>query len=279
MKWENLRRSSNVHDRRGGGGRAIGGIGGIIVLLLALYLGIDPNTLLQTTQVLDRPAAEHTTTPGNDPQYDFVAHILGSTEDVWTQLYATQLSTTKQQRYTPPQLIVFADYTATACGSGESAMGPFYCPADNSVYIDFSFYRDLQTRFAAPGDFAQAYVIAHEVGHHVQNLMGTSAKVHRARRTLSEADYNALSVKLELQADCYAGLWAHHADAAQPLLEQGDIDEALTAAAAIGDDRLQKQTQGYVVPESFTHGTSAQRQQWFKTGLDSGALAACDTFD
>lgn len=280
MKWEKFRRSSNVEDRRGvrGGGKGLlgGGIGGIVILLVAWYFGLDPQMLMQGAQMLDSggSAQGEALQPGQDPQSELVAHVLGDTEDVWNALFAQQGG-----QYRAPRLILFSDATPTACGMGQSAMGPFYCPPDEQVYIDLNFFRDLHQRFGAPGDFAQAYVVAHEVGHHVQNLMGLSGQVHQARQRLSEAEGNALSVKLELQADCFAGLWAHHAETRFQFLEAGDVEEALTAAAAIGDDRLQQQSGGRVVPESFTHGSSAQRVQWFQTGFRHGQVAACDTFN
>jgi uncharacterized protein len=282
MKWERFRRSSNVEDRRGmsGGGKGLigGGIGGIVLLLIAMYFGVDPQLLMQGAQVLDNSGSAGQQGPalqqGQDPQADLVAAVLGDTEDVWTVLFQQEGG-----HYRAPRLVLFSDATPTACGTGQSAMGPFYCPPDEQVYIDLSFFRDLHQRFGAPGDLAQAYVVAHEVGHHVQNLMGLSDKVHQARQRLSEADGNELSVKLELQADCFAGLWAHHAESRVQFLETGDVEEALTAAAAIGDDRLQRQAGGQVVPESFTHGSSDQRVHWFRTGLSRGQLAACNTFD
>jgi len=279
MKWEKFRRSSNVEDRRGvraGKGLLGGGLGGIVILLIAWYFGLDPQMLMQGAQLLDSGGNQQgeVLQPGQDPQADMVAHVLGDTEEVWTALFSQQGG-----QYRAPRLILFHDATATACGMGQSAMGPFYCPPDEQVYIDLSFFRDLHQRFGAPGDFAQAYVIAHEVGHHVQNLLGLSGQVHEARQRLSEAEGNALSVQLELQADCFAGLWAHHAENRFQFLEAGDVEEALTAAAAIGDDRLQQQSNGRVVPEAFTHGSSAQRVQWFETGLRHGHIAACDTFN
>jgi hypothetical protein len=204
----------------------------------------------------------------------FVAAILGSTEDVWGALFQASGETYRQ-----PTLVLFSGATQSGCGMGQSAMGPFYCPSDEKVYIDLSFYEDLRSRFQAPGDFAQAYVIAHEVGHHVQKLLGVSDRVHQLAQRSSEAEANALSVRMELQADCYAGLWASRAEQARPMLEAGDVEEALTAASAIGDDRLQRQSQGTVVPESFTHGTSAQRVRWFRQGLRTGSVKSCDTFD
>lgn len=280
MRFGNGRQSSNVEDRRGsGGGMHVGkgkiGIGTIVLALVAMYFGVDPSVVLNSGvggggMVSTEPARE---IPANDEQAKFISMVLADTEETWHAIF--------QQgggRYREPTLVLFTGATRTACGVGQAAMGPFYCPADQKVYIDLSFYDELRSRFRAPGDFAQAYVIAHEVGHHVQNLLGISEKVQSARQRLSEAEGNQLSVRLELQADCFSGVWAHHADRARQVLESGDIEEALTAAAAIGDDRLQKQSQGYAVPDSFTHGSSAQRVRWFKTGLQSGSLKSCDTF-
>ena len=268
------RRSDNVEDRRGmRAGPALGGVGTVVVLLLAWYLGIDPTPLLQqmqTDSVSDQPAAPPDLQ--HDPLVDFVSGVLADTEDTWRAEFAA-----RGGRYVDPKLVLFSDSVSSACGHAEAAMGPFYCPGDQKVYIDLSFYRDLRERFAAPGDFAEAYVIAHEIGHHVQNLLGISEQVQSEQQRLSGAQANQLSVKLELQADCLAGVWANRADSRQ-LLETGDVDEALTAASAIGDDRLQRQAQGRVTPDSFTHGTSAQRTRWFKRGLESGAMDQCDTF-
>ncbi len=286
MRWEEGRRSENVEDRRGMGAPRGGvrlGLGTLAIVLVAGYfLGINPLTLLGALQGaggLDASVPESggeqapPLQPGQDPAADFVAVVLGDTEDTWTEIFAA-----RGAQYEPPRLVLFTDAVRSACGIAQSAMGPFYCPTDRKVYIDLGFYRDLRDRFGAPGDFAQAYVIAHEVGHHVQNLMGTAGKVHAAQQQGSQAQANALSVRLELQADCYAGVWANHADKARGVLEQGDVEEGLNAAAAIGDDRIQKQTQGYVVPEGFTHGSSEQRVRWFKRGLEGGDLRACDTF-
>ena len=275
MRLGNQRPSGNVEDRRGrglvGGGL---GIGGIAIALIAYFLGFDPGAVLNVAEqvapqreTLDAPKG----VPG-DPMGQFVAKILGSTEDVWGRIFQQANS-----RYSPPTLVLYDGQVRSACGMGQSAMGPFYCPGDQKLYIDLAFFRDLQTRFRAPGDFAQAYVIAHEVAHHVQNLTGTSQKMEAARARLSEAEFNRISVRMELQADCYAGVWGHHAGAMDQL-EPGDIAEALGAATAIGDDRLQKQTQGRIVPESFTHGSSEQRTRWFKRGMDSGDPKDCDTF-
>jgi predicted metalloprotease len=286
VRWREGRRSQNVEDRRGarvpGGVRL--GVGGLVgIVLVGWLLGADPLTLLQilgggaqTVQVpeqLPGPGAGGAPAGPPDEQADFVSVILADTEDTWTELFAASGA-----RYEAPRLVLFTDVVRSACGMAQSAVGPFYCPADAQVYIDLGFYRDLRDRFQAPGDFAQAYVIAHEVGHHVQRLLGTAEEVASLRARASEADANALSVRLELQADCFAGVWAHHADRARRLLEEGDVEEGLAAAAAIGDDRIQRETQGTVVPESFTHGSSRQRVEWFRRGLDTGSPADCDTF-
>ena len=280
MRWRGGRRSSNIEDRRGqrSGGRLLGGgIGTIVIILVAVYFGVDPTFLLQGIQSTGGAVSSGTAPSAedlkNDPMADMIAVVMADTEDVWTTIFEQQ-----GRQYREPTLVLFSGATRSACGLGQSAMGPFYCPADQKVYIDLSFYSDLQNRFQAPGDFAQAYVIAHEVGHHVQTLLGISAQVQRKKAQLSEAEANQLSVRQELQADCLAGIWAHHADRTRALLEQGDIEEGLNAASAIGDDRLQKQSRGYVTPESFTHGTSAQRVKWFKRGYASGDVNACDTF-
>ena len=277
MKWKGGRRSRNIEDRRGARAPKLlgGGIGTIVLILVALYFGIDPTPLLQGLQDSGsssgtRPTAEDLR---NDPLADMVSVVVADTEDVWTEIFAEQ-----GMRYKEPVLVMFTGSTRSACGLGQAAMGPFYCPADQKAYIDLSFYDQMRTRFSAPGDFAQAYVIAHEVGHHVQNLLGISGKVHDMKRRVSEADANALSVRLELQADCLAGVWAHRAHRARNIIEAGDIEEALNAASAIGDDTLQRQGGGTVVPESFTHGTSAQRQTWFRIGLETGEPDNCDTF-
>ncbi len=277
MRWKRGRRSTNIEDRRGARAPTMigGGIGTIVIVLVALYFGVDPTPLLQGVQSGGasssgtRPTAEDLE---NDPLADMVAVVVGDTEDVWTEIFAAQ-----GRRYAPPTLVMFTGATRSACGLGQAAMGPFYCPADQKAYIDLSFYDQMRTRFRAPGDFAQAYVIAHEIGHHVQNLLGISGQVHQMKQRLGEAEANALSVRLELQADCLAGVWANRADKARNILEAGDVDEALNAASAIGDDTLQRRSRGHVVPESFTHGTSAQRQHWFRTGLASGDPDSCDT--
>jgi predicted metalloprotease len=290
MKWEGNRESDNVEDRRddsgggGGGGFGLGGgsigIGTIAIALVASwFFGVSPGTVLnllsggggQPAQVQQAPAKHP---PVNDRMAKFVATVLADTEDVWTDLFQASGAT-----YVKPKLVLFSGQTPTSCGTGQTATGPFYCPADQKVYIDLSFYRLMQQRFHVNGEFAQAYVIAHEVGHHVQNLMGISRKVDAARAKASEAQANALSVRLELQADCFAGVWAFHANESRSILENGDVETALNAASAIGDDALQKQARGYVVPDSFTHGTSAQRVRWFKRGIGSGKVSSCNTFE
>lgn len=279
MKWKSGRRSSNIEDRRGSRAPTIlgGGIGTIVLVLVAMYFGVDPTPLLQTMQGSGsasssgtRPTAEDLK---DDPLADMVSVVVADTEDVWTEIFAAQ-----GRRYQAPTLVMFTGTTRSACGMGQAAMGPFYCPADQKAYIDLSFYDQMRTRFKAPGDFAQAYVVAHEIGHHVQNLLGISGQVHQMKQQLGQAEGNALSVRLELQADCLAGVWAIRADRARNILESGDVEEALNAASAIGDDTLQRQSRGTVVPESFTHGTSAQRQLWFRKGLGSGDPDVCDTF-
>ena len=277
MELGNQRASGNVEDRRGMGVAAGGlGVGGIVVAVIAYFLGFDPGTAINVGQQVsnvtqhERPVAKGTP---NDQMGEFVARVLGSTEDAWSKIFAQSGS-----EYRPPTLVLYDGAVRSACGMGQSAMGPFYCPNDEKLYVDLSFYRDLQSRFRAPGDFAQAYVIAHEVGHHVQKLTGSFKRLEQARGRVAQAEYNRLSVRMELQADCYAGVWGYHAGAMKQL-SPGDIEEALNAATAIGDDRLQQQTQGRVVPESFTHGSSAQRVRWFKRGLDSGRPQDCDTFN
>lgn len=283
MRWEGNRQSDNVEDRRsaGGGRPAFGGrsigIGTIVVALVGGWaLGIDPLTILGMlsgggpAQVQQAPAQRP---PADDQMARFVSTVLADTEDVWTGVFRQQGGS-----YQEPHLVLFRGTTPTACGTGQAAMGPFYCPSDRKVYIDLGFYQTLKDRLGAPGDFAQAYVIAHEVGHHVQNLLGISEKVDQQRGRVSQVQYNQLSVRLELQADCFAGVWANHAQQARQILEQGDVEEAMNAAAKIGDDALQRSRGGAVVPDSFTHGTSVQRQHWFNTGLQSGNLKACDTF-
>jgi len=273
------RESSNVEDRRGMGGPIMiggGGIGAVVIALLFYLLRGTPGA--PTQQVPDQSAPEQTSsaTAGNDdPERKFVANVLADTEDVWHDVFKSEVG----RDYQEPKLVLFTDVTQSGCGVAQSAMGPFYCPLDHKVYIDLGFYRDLKSRFGAPGDFAQAYVIAHEVGHHVQTLLGTTDKVEQAMQRAGRTERNQISVMNELQADCYAGVWANRDQKMKNVLEPGDVDEALNAAAAIGDDRLQKETQGRVVPESFTHGTSAQRSHWFKQGFQTGDMRQCNTFD
>ena len=299
MRWQGRRQSSNIEDRRGdagaggfggasprigmrmpggrgGGGLSIGAV--VIVLLVSWFLGVNPLTLLDGLQGGDTGGSsfgtQQTGRTGapSDQAGQFVATVLADTEDTWTGIFADGGG-----RYQPPTLVLFTGQTSSACGFASAAAGPFYCPGDRKVYIDLAFYRELSNRFHAPGDFAQAYVIAHEVGHHVQNLLGILPKVNAAQSQVGKTQANALQVRTELQADCFAGVWAHVADG-KGIVEVGDIDEALNAAAQIGDDTLQKQAQGYVVPDSFTHGTAAQRSRWFKRGYTSGAVDSCDTF-
>lgn len=280
MRLDNERESSNIEDRRGSGGLVASGgkigLGTIALALVAMYFGVDPNLVLNGMGALQPPTQQTQTasTPANDEMTKFVSMVLADTEDTWHDLFAKM-----GKEYEDPKLVLFSGETPTACGAGQAAMGPFYCPADHKVYIDLSFYQELKDRFHAPGEFAEAYVIAHEVGHHVQNLLGISDKVQSMRSHAgSEAASNALSVKMELQADCLAGVWAFHANQARSILEQGDIESAINAATAIGDDKLQKQSQGYVVPESFTHGSSAQRVEWFNRGIQQGDIKQCNTF-
>jgi uncharacterized protein len=275
MDLGNQRASSNVEDRRGmgmvGGGL---GVGGIVIALIAYFLGFDPSAVVNVAEQVgsQRDTREAPKGAPADEMGQFVSKVLGSTEDVWGKIFQRSNS-----QYRAPTLVLFDGQVRSACGMGQSAMGPFYCPGDEKLYLDLAFFRDLQTRFRAPGDFAQAYVIAHEVGHHVQKLTGAFQKMESARGRASQAEFNRLSVRMELQADCYAGVWGHHAGTLNKL-DAGDLAEALNAATAIGDDRLQKQTQGRVVPESFTHGSSEQRVRWFKRGMDSGRPQDCDTF-
>ena len=274
MQLGDQRASSNVEDRRGmgmvGGGL---GVGGVVIALIAYFLGFDPGAVLNVAEQV-APQGETREAPKGAPadaMGQFVAKILGSTENAWSKILQQSGS-----QYRPPTLVLYDGQVRSACGMGQSAMGPFYCPGDEKLYIDLSFFRDLQSRFRAPGDFAQAYVIAHEVGHHVQKLTGAFQQMEAARGRVSETEYRRISVRMELQADCYAGVWGHHAGTLNQL-DSGDIAEALNAATAIGDDRLQQQTQGRVVPESFTHGSSEQRVRWFKRGMDSGRPKDCDT--
>lgn len=300
MRWKTGRRSEHVEDRRGGhpgsrplgAGRRVGiggGLGGLILVIVLLLLGVDPSLLL--TEGGLGPIQETSQAPRGDPfgagqpeirlpsaavadeLADFVSVVLADTEDTWGAIFQAG-----GEEYREPTLVLFSGMTRSACGLGEAAMGPFYCPADHRVYIDLAFYDELRRDFGAPGDFAQAYVIAHEVGHHVQNLLGISEQVAMSRRRASREEANRLSVRLELQADCFAGVWAHRAHKARDIIEAGDVEEALNATSAIGDDRLQRRARGQVTPDSFTHGSSAQRVRWFKRGLATGEPSACDTF-
>lgn len=297
MRWKGRRESGNVEDRRGyrmaggsrpglriplsrgrsarGGGLGLGGI--LIVLALAWFTGIDPLTLLGLnggSSYDSGPAiSSGTTAPANDETSRFVSVVLADTEDTWNTLLAEQ-----GMNYPEPRLVLFSDAVRSACGQASAAVGPFYCGQDQKIYIDLTFYRQLAGQLKAPGDFAQAYVLAHEVGHHLQNVLGILPEYHQARQGMNERDANALSVRVELQADCFAGIWAHHAARQQDFIEDGDIEEALNAASRIGDDTLQKQARGYAVPETFNHGSSAQRVRWFREGFSSGDIRACDTF-
>ena len=298
MKWENNRQSDNIEDRRndpggggmlgGGGGRRRGGrgigLGTIAVAVIAAWIfGINPMTVLgflggagdlMPSQTQSAPANTTPTSRPTDAMGRFVSAVLAGTEDAWSEVFRQGGA-----QYVPPRLVMFRGSTHTPCGQGQAAMGPFYCPADRKVYIDLSFYETMKRQLGAPGDFAQAYVVAHEVGHHVQNLMGLTGKVDGMRGRISEREQNALSVRLELQADCFAGIWAHHNQKSNAILEPGDVEEAMNAAAAIGDDALQRKSQGVVIPDSFTHGSSEQRQRWFYKGLETGSVQACDTFN
>ncbi len=291
MKWEGQRQSENVEDRRDAGGRGGGirlgggrgiGLGTIVIALVAGWIfGINPLTVLGLLggggSPLEAPSAQTAPAqrpPAGDAAATFVSTVLADTEDVWGAVMRGGGASYRQ-----PKLVLFRGAVGTACGTGQSAMGPFYCPGDQKVYIDLGFFDTLRARMGAPGDFAQAYVIAHEVGHHVQNLLGVTGKVDGMRGRVSEPQMNALSVRVELQADCFSGVWAYHSQKGKGWLERGDVEEAMNAAAQIGDDTLQRKSQGTVVPESFTHGTSAQRQTWFRRGLESGSVAQCNTFD
>jgi hypothetical protein len=279
MRWEHGRRSDNIEDRRGvrigRKGLAGGGIGAIILALVAMYFGVDPSVVLNQAGNLAPTQEEQPVTfsPEEEKLKEFMSVVLADTEDVWGTLFKGS-----GQQYVQPTLVLFSGAVQSACGFAEAAMGPFYCPGDQKLYLDMSFFNDLAKRHDAPGDFAQAYVVAHEVGHHVQTLLGVSKQVHAARQRGGEAEGNAMQVKMELQADCFAGVWAHHANQARQILEPGDTEEALAAAAGVGDDRLQKQARGYVVPESFTHGSSEQRMRWFNRGMQDGDPGQCDTF-
>jgi uncharacterized protein len=275
MRWQLGRKSDNVEDRRGSGtsGPMIvsGGIGTLILAVVITLLGGDPRMVFQDSAPAQNSQVSRS--PQEEQLVDFVSVVLADTEDTWKSLFSKMGGT-----YEEPKLVLFSGTVDSACGYAQAAMGPFYCPADRKVYIDLNFYEDLKNRHGAPGDFAQAYVIAHEIGHHVQNLLGISNKVHQMQRQVSKTEGNQLSVMLELQADCFAGIWANHADRQRQILEQGDIEEALNAANSIGDDRLQRQAQGYVVPDSFTHGSSQQRVRWFSQGLKTGEIEQCNTF-
>lgn len=286
MRWEDGRRSDNVEDRRGipvsrkvlvGG---TGGIGILVITLLGLFFGFDPGAIFQGGSSVQAPpvsgprqGGQSAQSPADDKLKEFVSVVLADTEDVWRDVFSKS-----GRRYQPPKLVLFTQMVESACGFAQAAMGPFYCPLDNKVYLDMSFFNEMRTRFGAQGDFAQAYVVAHEVGHHVQTLLGISQKVEERKRRAGSAEANNLSVRIELQADCLAGVWANQGNRSRKILEAGDIEEGLNAASAIGDDRIQKRTQGYVVPDAFTHGSSAQRVRWFRRGLDSGDLGQCNTF-
>lgn len=281
MQWRGRRQSGNVEDQRNGGGGRFGGMptkGGLVVVVIVVVIGLitgkNPLSLLQQIPLDNGPVISQSTSYSANPEEEelsqFVKVVLADTEDVWHQLLTD---------YREPTLVLFSRSVQSGCGTADASTGPFYCSADEKLYIDLSFYEELKNRFGAPGDFAQAYVVAHEVGHHVQHLMGITDKVHAMREQLSEEEYNKLSVKLELQADFLAGVWAHHANKMNNMIEEGDYEEAMNAASAIGDDRLQKQARGYVVPDSFTHGTSEQRQRWFNKGFKTGNLEQGDTFN
>lgn len=279
MEWKGREQSSNVDDRRRSTGKTVGGIGclgTIIMLLLVWMLGGDPLQFLQQVDITPQQTQQqHKPSAAEDELAQFVSVVLKDTEDVWSKIFREKYG----REYVKPTLVMFTGSTQSGCGYASSQTGPFYCPADQKLYIDLSFYQELKNKFRAPGDFAMAYVIAHEVGHHVQNLLGIHDQVQNQRRRLSESEYNQLSVRVELQADFYAGVWANHAEEMKGILEPGDIAEALNAAAAIGDDRLQKQSQGHVVPDAFTHGTSEQRVRWFKKGFDTGDVNQGNTFN
>jgi uncharacterized protein len=287
MRLEGERESENVEDRRGGGGGiggggfpirlAGGGLGTVVLIVLALFFGVDPSVILsgggdapQQSQVTQRQAPPDASEEG--PRR-FVAQVLATTEDAWSDVFRRAGS-----QYQPPNLVLFSGGTQSACGFAQTAVGPFYCPNDRKVYLDTAFFRDMERKLGAPGEFARAYVIAHEIGHHVQNQLGILGRIDRERRGMGEAESNALQVRIELQADCFAGLWANRTEQMRRIIEPGDIESGIGAAAAVGDDRLQRRAQGYVVPESFTHGSSAQRVRWFRTGLESGDIQRCDTF-
>ncbi|MBC8008207.1 MAG: neutral zinc metallopeptidase [Prolixibacteraceae bacterium] len=279
MLWGKGRRSENIEDRRGirmPGGIAGGGVGVVVIALIAMFFGVDPRVILQEFGQEQTPTGQEQAVPvdpAQDKLKDFVSVVLADTEDTWGELFQKGGA-----QYERPRLVLFTGAVRSACGLAQAAVGPFYCPGDHKVYIDLDFFTTLEQRFGAPGEFAKAYVVAHEIGHHVQNLLGTSGKVRGEMERSNQERANQLSVRQELQADCYAGIWANHANRSRHILEAGDVEAGMKAAAAIGDDRLQMQTQGHVAPESFTHGSSAQRVQWFRRGLESGELSACDTF-
>ncbi len=284
MRWRGERQSDNVEDRRGmsvSRGAKVGGIGGlglVAVVVISMFLGVDPTALLQvvgqSTQSSSVSTEQTASPPANDDMRNFVAVVLAETEDVWKETFQNAGRT-----YEEPKLVLFSGAVESACGMADAAVGPFYCPADHKVYLDLAFFKDLHSRFGASGDFAQAYVIAHEIGHHVQTQLGIIQKVNAMQARADRTERNKLNVMLELQADCLAGMWAHQAQKKRNILEEGDIEEGLNAASAVGDDRIQKRTQGYVVPDGFTHGSSAQRVRWFKKGLEQGDIAACNTFN
>jgi predicted metalloprotease len=285
MQWQGGRRSTNIEDRRGmrvGPVGLVGGglVGSVVLVLIGLFLGVDPSVLLNNVTVDEGgSSAPAATSPADKAAADFVATVVGYTEDTWSEIFRGEGGT-----YRPPTLVLFSGAVQSACGFGQAAMGPFYCSEDEKIYLDMSFFQELHNRFRAPGDFAEAYVIAHEVGHHVQKLLNISDQVEAVQRRARKAEANRASVQLELQADCFAGLWANRTQKAErsrlnEFLETGDVEEALRAASSIGDDKLQMQAQGYVVPESFTHGSAEQRMTWFKRGIDSGELSACNTFN
>lgn len=278
MRIDNGRESRNVEDRRGTrlAGRGKIGLGTIVLALVAMYFGVDPSVVLDGAGMLQPQVEQGPAAPRSAAENElarFSSIVLADTEDTWHAIFRAGGA-----QYREPQLVLFTDATRSACGVGQAAMGPFYCPADQKLYLDLAFFDELRDRFRAPGDFAQAYVIAHEVGHHVQNLLGIIDKVNGVRQRVSQREANQLSVRQELQADCFAGVWAHHAHRSRQIIEAGDVEEALGAAAAVGDDRIQQQHQGRVVPDSFTHGSAQQRVRWFRIGLERGELAACDTF-
>jgi predicted metalloprotease len=278
MRWEGGRRSSNIEDRRGRGvsrGVIGGGAGALLLAVIAMLFGVDPGAVIEGQPANGVPGTDEPYTESAEEQQmrEFVSVVLGDTEDTWNALFQRM-----NAQYEEPVLVLFSGAVESACGYAQAAVGPFYCPADHKVYLDMSFFADMEQQLQASGDFAQAYVIAHEVGHHVQTLLGISQQVNGMRGRVSQEEANALSVRQELQADCFAGLWGYHANRTRQILESGDVEEALNAASAIGDDRLQRQSQGYVVPESFTHGSSAQRVRWFRRGIETGDVNQCDTF-